>query len=107
MGYQIIAISPDSPEKLKGSVSKNKLTYSLYSDAGLSMTRAFGLAFRAPEKYSGMLSERSADKNPGLLPVPGVFVVGTDGKILFEYINPNYNTRISSEMLKAALGTLK
>lgn len=107
MGYQIVGISPDSPEKLKESVSKNKLNYSLYSDADLSMTSSFGLAFQAPEKYSDMLTTRSGGKNPGLLPVPGVFVIGTDGKILFEYINPNYNTRIRGNMLKAVLGTLK
>lgn len=107
MGFQIVAISPDSPEKLKESVSKNKLNYSLYSDADMSMATSFGLAFQAPEKYSDMLIERSSDKNSGLLPVPAVFVIGTDGKILFEYINPNYDTRISGEMLKAVLSTLK
>lgn len=107
MGYQVVGISPDSPEKLKESTDKHQLNYSLYSDADLSMTKSFGLAFQAPEKYSEMLGERSGDKNPGLLPVPGVFVIGTDGKILFEYINPNYSTRISGEMLKGVLRTLK
>jgi peroxiredoxin len=32
LGYQIIGISPDSPDNLKATDEKNKLNYSLYSD---------------------------------------------------------------------------
>jgi peroxiredoxin len=66
-----------------------------------------GLEFKAPEKYTGMLSERSNGQNNGLLPVPSLFVVDTSGKILFEYINPDYKMRISPGLLLAVLKELK
>ncbi|MFN3298896.1 MAG: hypothetical protein ACK41Z_01755 [Sediminibacterium sp.] len=42
-----------------------------------------------------------------IMPVPTVMILNTKGKILFEYINPDYKERISSEMLLAVLKTVK
>jgi len=107
LGYQIIAISPDSPENLKVTDEKNQLNYSLYSDSDGTLSKAIGIAFKAPEKYSSMLSEKSDGLNEGFLPVPSVFVVDTSGKIIFEYINPDYKTRLTSSLLIAVLKNLK
>jgi len=85
---------------------KKQLNYSLYSDAGGEFTTAMGLAFKSPEKYSGMLHEVSGGLNQGFLPVPSVFVVDQSGTILFEYINPNYKTRLSAKLLLAILSNL-
>ncbi len=49
MGYQLLAISTDSPEKLSETMGKQTLDYTLLSDADLNVTRAFGIAFQAPE----------------------------------------------------------
>ncbi|MCF8243139.1 MAG: AhpC/TSA family protein [Melioribacteraceae bacterium] len=107
LGYKIIAISPDSPENIRSTDDEHELSYTLYSDSDGKFIEAMGLAFKAPDKYSGMLSERSNGLNNGLLPVPSVFVVDTSGKILFEYINPDYKTRISAGLLLAVLYELK
>lgn len=107
LGYQIIAVSPDSPENVRSSDNEHPLSYSLYSDDDGKFIKAMGLAFKAPEKYSEMLSERSNGQNKGLLPVPSLFIVDTSGKILFEYINPDYKTRISAGLLLAVLKELK
>ena len=106
LGYQIVAISPDSPENLQISDDKNQLNYSLYSDGDGKLSKAIGIAFEAPKRYSGMLSEISGGFNEGFLPVPSVFVVDTAGKIEFEYINPDYKTRLSASLLIAVLKNL-
>lgn len=106
-GYQIIAISPDSPESLQASISKNKLNYLLLSDTHTEASRGFGLAFQAPEKYAEMLSKASADQNRNILPVPALFVVNSQGEILFEYISPDYKKRLKGAMLLAVLKELK
>jgi hypothetical protein len=41
-----------------------------------------------------------------ILPVPGVFVVNDKGVINFEYINPDYSTRLSGELVMAVLKAL-
>ena len=106
LGYQIIAIAPDSPAQLKATVEKQKLNYKLYSDASGALIKTMGLAFKAPERYEKRLDNYSDGINPGILPVPSLFVVDTDGTIIFEYINPDYKYRISSGMLLAILNQL-
>ena len=106
-GYQIIAISPDSPESLQVSISKNKLNYLLLSDNHTEAARGFGVAFHAPERYADMLSKASAEQNKSILPVPAVFIVNSEGEILFEYINPDYKKRLKGSLLLAVLKELK
>lgn len=106
-GYRIIAISPDSPESMAASISKNKLNYLLLSDTQTEASRGFGLAFQAPERYAEMLGKASADQNKNVLPVPAVFVVNNAGEILFEHINPDYKTRLKGSLLLAVLRELK
>ncbi|MDF1576584.1 MAG: peroxiredoxin-like family protein [Bacteroidales bacterium] len=106
LGYQIIAISPDSPENLKSTDGKQKLAYSLYSDSEGELIEAMGIAFKAPEGAFDRLFEWSGGLNDGFLPVPSVFVTDTSGKITFEYINPDYRTRLSAGLLLAVLKQL-
>jgi peroxiredoxin len=106
LGYQIIAISPDSPENLKASDEKNELNYQLYSDANGKLTKAMGIAFKVEERRMKRLFDKSGGLNDGFLPVPSVFITDTNGQIVFEYINPNYKTRMSSKLLVAVLKNL-
>jgi peroxiredoxin len=107
MGYQIIAISPDSPENLVITGKKNHLNYQLYSDADGTFSKAMGIAFKAPERNLEKLSRYSDGANTGYLPVPSVFITDPGGLILFEYINPGYKTRLSTSLLIAVLQNLK
>jgi len=46
-------------------------------------------------------------KTAEVMPAPTVMIVDQKGKILFEYINPNYKERLSEEMLIAVLKVLQ
>lgn len=108
LGYRVLAISPDKPEYLKMSKQEKNLSYTLLSDSDMEAGKAFGLAFKVDKetveryKKNGMdLAERSGYEHY-LLPVPAVFLVNTDGMITFQYVNPDYKTRIKPEVLLAA-----
>lgn len=102
LGYQMIAISTDAPAGLKNTADKSELTYTLLSDADVLAASAFGLAFKAPERYGEMLVKSSDGKNVAkLLPVPAVFVLDTQGVIKYEHIKPNFKERVSAKVLKA------
>ncbi|WP_138431610.1 peroxiredoxin-like family protein [Fodinibius saliphilus] len=108
MGYQIMAVSPDRPEILKKSISKHDLDYTLLSDSPMNLTKAFGLAFKVDDKTVQRYKEAGIDleKNSGydhhLLPAPAVYLINPDGLITFQYVNPNYKTRIDSDVLLSA-----
>ena len=106
MGYQIVAVSPDAPENIKITEDEKNIGYQLYSDAKGELIKAMGIAFKAPERYAGLLEKKSNGLNEGFLPVPSVFILDKSGKILFEYINPDYKTRLSGKLLIAVLKNL-
>jgi peroxiredoxin len=104
LGYQIIAVSPDSPKFLKETTTEDKLNYQLFSDSDAKFSEALGIAFK---KKKPKLEKYSEGKNPGFLPVPTVFVLNENREIEFLYCNPNYTKRLKSEMLLAVLNALK
>lgn len=107
LGYQIIGVSPDAPEKLKKSIQKNNLDYQLFSDSNTELIQEMGIAFQAPEKYNHKLLKYSDQNNSDVLPVPSVFIVDTNGVIQFQYSNPDYKKRISGEELLTVLKDLE
>jgi peroxiredoxin len=107
LGYQIIAISPDSPKNLKITEEKDKVNYQLLSDSDGKLAKAMGIAFQAPENYKSLLSASSDGENSSFLPVPSVFIVDLESNIEFEFITPDYKHRITNDLLVAAAKSLK
>lgn len=114
LGYQLLAISTDKPEKLQETLTKDNLNYTLLSDSKMVGCSAFGIAFKVEEqlvqkyKDSNIDLEDASGEKHDLLPVPSVFIVGTDGIIKFSYVNPNYKIRLDPHvMLEAARAALK
>ncbi len=113
LGYQIIAVSPDRPEKVAEVGSKKSYEYTLLSDSKMNAALAFGLAFRVDgktlERYKqyGIDLEADSGESHHLLPVPAVFVVDESGKIRFQYVNPDHRIRIDPATLLAAAKAAK
>jgi len=108
LGYQVLAISADRLGKVQETQEKSDFRYRLLSDSKMEAARAFGIAFKVDdatlEKYKGygIDLEAASGETHHLLPVPSVFVVGTDGVIKFAYSNPNYKVRLEPEKVLAA-----
>ncbi len=109
-GAQLVAISMDTPAKLKATPDHDKLGYRLLSDSDAHAAKAFGVAFtveddlvkRYKDSYKIDLEAAAGNKNH-ILPHPAVFVADTSGKIRFAHFNPDYKVRLEpKEILKAA-----
>ncbi|MCA9424133.1 MAG: AhpC/TSA family protein [Candidatus Omnitrophica bacterium] len=107
LGYQLIAVSADKPEILSRTKQEAELPYRLVSDSSMDMAKKLGIAFKVSdetiEKYKGYKIdlEEASGHDHHLLPIPAVFLIGTDGKILWTYSDPNYTERLNSEELVA------
>ncbi|MEM6299997.1 MAG: peroxiredoxin-like family protein [Bacteroidota bacterium] len=103
LGYQVVAVSADSYEKLSETSEKNELKYKLYSGADLSAFTAFGIGYqlddKTAEKYKGYGIDLSASE--GVLPVPSVFVFNKKGAVVFSHVDPNYKERLNAKVLLA------
>jgi peroxiredoxin len=108
MGFDIWFISIDRPEVLYESLDDPTISYTVFSDARLEATRAFGLAFKVDdatvERYLGydIDLEAVSGENHHVLPAPSTFLVGQDGIIRFQYTNPDYHVRLHPDVLLAA-----
>lgn len=103
LGYQIVAVSPDSPKFLKETTTEDKLNYQLFSDSDGKFSQTLGIAFK---KEKPKLDKYSEGKNPGFLPVPTVYVLDENREIEFMYINPNYSKRLKGDLLLSVLKNL-
>ncbi|MCL2917424.1 peroxiredoxin-like family protein [Shewanella litorisediminis] len=112
LGYQLVGISPDSPEKLAAAAGERKLEYLLLSDANMEAAKAFGLAFFTSEKTTQTYLSRMKLENPLfktpegderlVLPVPAVYITDTQGLIHFQYVNPNFRVRPAPRLILTA-----
>jgi peroxiredoxin len=108
LGVQLLAISPDKPSKLRETIDKHKMSFTLLSDSDMVAARSFRVAYKLDDrslaefrKYNIDVEEASGQKHH-MLPVPAVFLVATNGLIQFEYVNPDYKVRLDPALLLAA-----
>jgi len=108
MGYQMVAISPDTPAELNKSVEKNSLKYKLISDSSADAAKQFGIAFKVEEalvtKYKNDYKidlEAASGQKHHILPVPSVFIL-KKGMIVYSYSNPDYRVRLKADDVLAA-----
>jgi len=108
LGFQIVAISPDDYQNLKSTEEKDSINYTLLSDKNGEFIREIGIAFTTPAMMKGYIATKEhKGKTSEVMPAPTVMIVDQKGKILFEYINPNYKERLSEQMLIAVLQSLR
>jgi peroxiredoxin len=109
LGYQILAISPETPAQLQEQKLQTKFSVKLLADPDLETISGFGIGFYVPETQRATYKSEwdidlTSDKSSGtaVLPAPAVFILDTSGKVLFSYVNPDIKTRISPELLYQA-----
>ena len=104
-----MAISPQLPQYSKELAFQHKLSFPVLYDKNNEVARKFGLVFRLPddlqktyqgfgvdlEKYNGNASWE--------LPIPGSFVIGRDGKVIYASADPDYTVRPEPDEIITAL----
>ena len=111
LGYQLIMISPDLPDKIKETIDSHHFSSLFLSDSKVAAAIAFGIAFQVDSETLEMFAEYGIDLNAAsgenhhILPVPAVFILSSDRTISFEYVNPNFTERLNRNVLLAAAET--
>lgn len=94
----MIAISPQTPDNSLTIAEKNELKFEVLSDVGNTVARQFGVVFRLVDELQETMSAMGI-KLPDYngddaweLPIPGTYVIDTDGTIKLAYVDANYTT---------------
>ena len=98
-GALLVAISPQTMRHNDFTADRHSLTFPLLSDPGCKVADSFGLAYALPQYmqkyYRGILVNIpfvNGDET-WRLPLPGTFVVGQDGTILYAEAHADFRVR--------------
>ena len=107
-GASLIAITPETPDNSVTTAEKNDLSFEILSDQGNAVAKQFGLEFVIPEKLRPIYEAFGLDipafngDASFTLPLPATYVVGIDGKVIYQFADADYSRRAEpNDLLKA------
>ena len=113
-GAQLIAVTPQTPDKSLEQVNKDKYPFEILSDLEYKVAKTYRLYFEVPmelhEFYKdkfGLDIEAYNGKGRLGLPVPGTFVINTDSKIIATHAELDYKQRMEPKAILQALKSIK
>lgn len=97
-GATIVALTPETQEKVTLTKAKNKLTFDIYTDANNTIAKQYGIAYTMSDTlYKEMETQFSLSKfngnNSAVLPIPAAYVINPNGKIVFAYMDVDFRKR--------------
>lgn len=115
LGAQLVAISPQVPDESLTKNEKDELAFEVLSDQDARVAAFYGVSWQVPELIlEHMRKDRGLDLaqinkgNGSVLPIPGTFIVGRDGVVIWRFVDVDYRTRAEPAdilaMLKAYQG---
>jgi len=113
LGAQLIAVTPEVPDKSQTTIETNELEFQVLSDVGNTVATRLGLVFELAEELRPIYKEWGIDltdyngDEKYELPIPSTFVVDTDGTIVYAYHDLDYTSRMEPEDLLNKLKDLQ
>ncbi len=111
-GATFVAISPQTPEKSHELIAARKLTFPILRDAGNAVASRFNRLNQIPDDLKelslefGIDLEASNGESSWTLPVPGSYVIDTNGTIRYASADADYTWRPEPEETAEALEAL-
>lgn len=111
-GAQLIAISPQNPDKSIDQVSQSKLDFEVLSDARNKLAKQCGLVFTLPESLRPVYEAWQIDipdhngDDSFELPIPATYIVDQKGKIRYAHVDMDYTKRLEPDAIIEQLKTL-
>lgn len=107
-GANLLALTPELPDKSMGTVEKNSLQFEVLSDIGNNVARSYGIVFKLTDAVAeiynasfGMGNYNGDDTQE--LPLAATYIIGQDGKIQYAFLDADYRNRAEPSDLTAFL----
>ncbi|RMF44375.1 MAG: AhpC/TSA family protein, partial [Deltaproteobacteria bacterium] len=98
-GGSLVAITPELPDASLSTAEKNELQFEVLSDVGSDYARKLGIVFTISEELRpiyesfGIEVEKHNGKDQFDVPLAATFVIGTDGRVAYAFVNADYTKR--------------
>ncbi|MCQ8885041.1 AhpC/TSA family protein [Pseudoalteromonas agarivorans] len=114
LGAQLVAISPQAPD---GSMNENdirNMDFVVLSDQNADVAASYGVAWQVPaflldhmREDRGLDLESLNNGNGSILPIPATFVLDSEGKVMWRYVDVDYRTRSEPQDIINALKAIQ
>jgi peroxiredoxin len=101
-GATVVAISPEASEGVDKTVKKTGASFPVLHDEGVQIAKAYDVSYEVDEKTRAVYLEHHVDflkineqKEKAVLPVPAVYIVNKEGKIVYRFFNKDITKRPS------------
>ena len=100
LGANLVALSPQLPEKSLSTAEENKVSFEVLSDLGNKVAREFGLVFALPETLQALYKKFGIDvatangDDSYELPIVATYVIDSDGTIVHAFVDTDYTKRL-------------
>jgi len=111
-GARLLAVTPQQPDKSLEQLKKDGFPFTILSDLDSRVMKAYRLYYPLDDKLLAVYRKHGLDieayNGPGrtILPVPGTFVIDTDGKVVAMQADTDYTRRMEPEAILQALNKL-
>lgn len=109
---QLVALSPETPDKSLNTKEKNELDFEVLSDIDNKVGLDYGVVYTLPAEIAkryengfGLSTYNGNNKNQ--LPLAATYVIEQDGSIGFAYLNADYRERAEPKDIIEVLKALK
>jgi len=109
---QIVAISPETQHYSRLLRDEAGASFSFLTDVGAAYALSLNLAIWIDQTFSRAIAQSGCDvplyngTESWILPIPAVFVIGTDGVIVARHIDPDYRQRMETDWLLGCIRQL-
>ena len=108
----LIALTPELPDKSLSTADKNALEFEVLSDIGNKVAREYGIVFKLTDAVAKMYEEKFGmskyngdDSNE--LPLAATYIINSEGKIIYAFLDADYRNRAEPSAITAILNEQK
>ena len=101
-GATVLTITPEVQENISKTIAKTKTSNAILHDEGLQIMKSYDVAFKVDDKtienykkYGIDFNVANGESNGANLPVPAVYVINKEGRIVYKYFDMDYRKRSS------------
>jgi peroxiredoxin len=112
-GARLILVTPQKPDKSREQLEKAGAPFEVLSDLDSSVMKAYKLYFELDPELVAVYKKHKLDledfngRGRNLLPVPGTFVIDTQGVVRAMHADTDYKERMEPEAIIAALEKIR
>jgi peroxiredoxin len=109
LGAQLVAVSPQTPDRSLSMADKNDLEFLVLSDVGANVIDRYGLKYEVDAETRALFEAVGNDlgtyNGPGnwVLPAGATFVIGEDGAVRYANVRGNWTERAEPAEVLAVL----